>query len=300
MAAVCKSGTKPPAAASAAAVKQEPDSVTGAILSDTAVFYAMQTTTPSSHKDLIPYVAALKTEGPVTTIPLPHVVHSIHAGWLQTKAKSSPTLPLEIKVDKSAYSELGIPVPATSLRSARIKSQLSCADTGAQLFTVPTSILSPLGLKEENLFPVATNLNTVTGTPVDIIGGILLTLTGTNPHTGAVRSTRQLAYVSRSVPYPFLSREACLDLGLIPASFPAIGSCDASATIAAAVATSCSNSGVTGPDKTPCSCPPRQPPPTPPRPVHPPRPTCPPSRSTSPTGTPQVPSMCARDSLSPS
>ena len=227
----------------------------------------MQTTAPSNQADLIEYVAALRSEGPVTTIPLPHVVHSIHAGWMQSKAQSSPTLPLQIKIDRAAYTDLKLPAPTTSLRSNRIKSQRSCADTGAQLLTVPTSILSPLGMKETDLFPVATNLNTVTGAPVDIIGGILLILTGTNPHTGVVRSTRQLAYVSRTVPYPFLSREACLDLGLIPATFPAIGSCENQAAVVAAVSPhpnspACSNSGVTGPDDPPCSCPLRQLPPT--------------------------------------
>ena len=233
------------------------------------MFYAMQTTAPSTKADLIPYVAALRSEGPVTTIPLPHVVHSIHTGWMQSKAQPSPTLPLEIKIDKAAYADLQLPVPTTSLRNSRIKSQRSCADTGAQLFTVPTSILGPLGLKEVDLFPVATNLNTVTGTPVDIIGGILLILTGTNPYTGVVRSSRQLAYVSRTVPYPFLSKEACLDLGLIPATFPAIGSCDTQAATLAAVSPhpdlhspACSNSVVTGPEEPPCSCPLRQLPPT--------------------------------------
>ena len=91
-------------------------------------------------------------------------------------------------------------------------------------------------VKEDDLFPIATNLNTVTGAPVDLIGGIMLIFTGTNPQTGAIRCTRQLSYVSRSVPYPFLSREACTDLGTIPASFPAIGSCDTPATAAAATA----------------------------------------------------------------
>ena len=120
------------------------------------------------------------------------------------------------------------------------------------------------------MFPVATNLNTVTGSPVDIIGGILLVFTSTNPSTGAVRSTRQLSYVSRSVPYPFLSREACADLGVIPTSFPSIGSCDTSTTARAAATsakhspapakhspapakhTPCTNTGVASPDDLTC------------------------------------------------
>ena len=107
---VCKSGSKPPTSA-ASTVTAPPDQgpVTGAVLSDTAMFYAMQTTAPSTQADLVPYVAALKSEGPVTTIPLPHVVHSIHAGWMQSKAQASPTLPLEIKIDRAAYADLKLP-----------------------------------------------------------------------------------------------------------------------------------------------------------------------------------------------
>ena len=130
--------------------------VTGAVLSDSARFYAMQASAPSTYHHLVPYISALGTAGPVTTIPLPHVVHSIHTGWMRKQAKPSPTLPLDICVDRAAYSELCIPAPTTSLRSRKLRSQRSCADTGAQLFTIPTSILSQLGGKQADLFPVAT------------------------------------------------------------------------------------------------------------------------------------------------
>ena len=173
--------------------------------SSTAQFYAMQTTAPSNCADLTLYLAALKAEDPVFTIPLPHVVHTIHSGWLQSRPMPSPTLPLQIKLDRAAYMDLQLPVPTSSLRTSKIKSQRSCADTGAQLLTVPTSILGHLGMKESDLFPVATSLNTVTGVPVDIIGAVLLVFTGTNPCTGINRTNRQLAYVSRTVPYSFLS-----------------------------------------------------------------------------------------------
>ena len=58
-------------------------------------------------------------------------------------------------------------------------------DTGSQLDTVPIGLLTALGVKEENLFPVATN--TVTGSPIDIVGGLLVIVTATNPVTGAVK-----------------------------------------------------------------------------------------------------------------
>ena len=279
---VCRSTPKTTAAVTttntAPTSSSTTDNVTGAMVANpySANFYAMQSEVPTNHIQLKSYAAALKADGPVTTIPLPHMVHSIHAGWLQSQAQPSPCHPLEIKLDRAAYADLHLPIPIFSLRPRRIRSQQSCMDTGAQLVTVPVSILSYLGVREQDLFPVVTNLNTVTGTPVDIIGGILLVFTGTNPTTGAVRSTRQLAYVSRSVPYPFLSREACADLGVIPSSFPAIGSCDAGKTATVAASTqphTCTNTGVSSPGDPPCSCPARQAPPS-----SPPTLPCPPTQ----------------------
>ena len=66
---VCKSS--PTVAATTA------DSVTGGLVTS-AAFYAMQTEPPVKYNQLYPYIAALKQEGPVTTIPLPHLVHSRH------------------------------------------------------------------------------------------------------------------------------------------------------------------------------------------------------------------------------
>ena len=107
------------------------------------------------------------------------------------------------------------------------------------------------------------SLNTVTKQGVDIAGGILLTITGTNPLTGVSRCTRQLAYVSKLVSIPYLSKEACLDLGMIPKDFPSIGSCDnKNPTVKHASATaligSCENTGVPRSDDIPCNCPVRQ------------------------------------------
>ena len=281
-ASVCRSSaqtpTSPPATTNDTAT-------TGALLSSETVcnFYSMQQTAPSRHTELSKYIAALQKTGPVTTVPLPHIVHDIHAGWIQRLPLQSPTIPVEVKVDRAAYASLKLPVPNSSLRPTRIRAQQSCADTGNQLTVVPDTLLRTLKIKREQLLPVATGLNTVTRTPVDIIGGIFLTFTGTNPSSGITLTSRQLSYVSSSVPYPFLSREACTDLGLIPKSFPSIGSCDntggAIPTCASTVGSDpahdptnsdsdaistplqCTNSGVSLSSDTPCSCPIRQAPP---------------------------------------
>merc|ERR1719154_924806 len=105
----CRS-TKPAAPKTSAAATSEGDSVTGALMSGqkSAAFYAMQVSPPTCHEDLITYAAALRQDGPVTTIPLPHMVHSIHEGWLKAQAQPSPTHPLAIKVDREAYSTLNL------------------------------------------------------------------------------------------------------------------------------------------------------------------------------------------------
>ena len=172
---------------------------------------------------------------------------------------SSPTLCLDISLDKKAYAQLNLPVPRMSLKPTKASNVCSCADTGAQLTTVPSSILSALGVQPFDLLPIATNLNTVTGAPVDLLGGILLEFKGMAPNTGVQCTPRQLAYVSTKIPYPFLSREACLDLGLVPRDFPVVGSCSTASKLAVST---CSNSGVAEHDDKPCSCPPRQLPPS--------------------------------------
>ena len=57
-------------------------------------------------------------------------------------------------------------------------------------------------------------------------GGILIKVTAYNPRTGIAKHSRQLAYVSRHVTVPYLSLSACIDLGMVPATFPEVGSID--------------------------------------------------------------------------
>ena len=75
-------------------------------------------------------------------------------------------------------------------------------------------------------------LSAVNSASVDIVGGILLKFTATNPRTGIVRESRQLGYVSKTVPAIYLSKEACIDFGTIPVNFPQIGGYSESENVA--------------------------------------------------------------------
>lgn len=229
---------------------------------------------PSSVADLLPIIASMTEKDAssfINTIPLPHHVHSHIHGWLQTKPDLSPTHPMEVTLDRQAYAELCVPLPKlyhNRHRPGRHRNNPTIMDTGAQLTVGPIQLLHHLGVKRETIFPIAMGVNGASKAPLTVEGAILLRFSGTNPTTGQTLHTRQLVYISSSVDQVYLSKAACIDLGMIPANFPAIGSCTAdtqpSQAIAAGISVpgKCSNDGVLGPDDTPCSCPIRSAPPS--------------------------------------
>ena len=228
---------------------------------------------PSSAADLLPIIAAMMKDAssPINTIPLPHHVHSHILGWMQVKPDLSPTHPMEVTLDRQAYAELCVPLPRlyhNRHRPGRHSNNPTVMDTGAQLTVGPIQLLHHLGVKKETIFPISMGVNGASKAPLMVEGAILLKFSGINPNTGKTLSTRQLVYISSSVDQVFLSKAACIDLGMIPTDFPSIGSCspgsEARPALAAAISVpgKCSNSGVLGPDDTPCSCPVRSAPPS--------------------------------------
>lgn len=134
------------------------------------------------------------------------------------------------------------------------------------IVVAPVQLLHHLAIPEDAVFPIATHIKAVNAAPVDIIGGVLLKFTATNPKTGRVRESRQLVYISKTVPAIYLSKEACIDLGTISPNFPQIGEYEdctdmaevdnlSAAHCAVYGLPKCSNSGVVKPGDTPCHCP---------------------------------------------
>ena len=74
---------------------------------------------PASLEDLLPIIANITRQDntpSVTTIPLPHHVHSHIDGWLKTKPESSPTHLMDITLDRQAYAQLSVPIPNVDTR----------------------------------------------------------------------------------------------------------------------------------------------------------------------------------------
>ena len=137
-------------------------------------------------------------------------------------------------------------------------------DTGAQLTVMNVGELHSLGVKQETILPVATNVNTVTSSAVDIVGGIFLRISAHDELGKQRRETRQLVYVSKSIQGIYLSEEACRALGLIPHKFPTVGqfSQEPASVSGMSQLRKCTNTGIVGPDEKPCNCPKRSLPPT--------------------------------------
>ena len=259
---------------------EEPISVESSAI--TGHVASIQTAPPSSHVLLSPLVAQLRetTVGPVTSIPLPHHVHSVAAGWTRSNPSPSPSLSVSVSLDRAAYGSLALAPPSLRRRGkfGRAQGQKAVADTGAQVTVVPIQLLHHLAVDETTVLPIATSINAVNAAPVDIIGGLFINISATNSKTGVTRHTRQLAYISKTVPAIYLSRESCQDLGTIPADFPQVGefqdtkiavietqeaeNIDTAVHCAIYGLPKCSNTGVVRPGDTSCSCLPRSLPPT--------------------------------------
>ena len=296
----CKSG-KATTAAAVKPAKDKPDDEgeNVEVAAVTGFLSAMLTESyVSTPENAAPLIQALResTLAPVTTLPIPHYVFNEQEQlWKQTPPSPPPVITVSASLDRSAYGQLKLNPPRFTKRAGagHARGRRATTDTGAMLCVINVSELLAMGIKADTIFSVATNVNTVTKASVDLIGGIFLVFTSSNKATGEIRHTRQLCYVSKTVPGIYLSEDACIALGCVPPTFPSVGECDSSPTspqaagvtvatpASASVAANssapaslppCENTGVLGPHQLPCKCPKRAPPPTTP-PVLPCEPT---------------------------
>ena len=223
---------------------------------------------PSCATDLVIPLQQIRDvqDGPVTTLPLPHYVYKKISGWSQEQPRKSPTIMAQFSVDRKSYGELNLPMPklAAGHSPGRSSDVSSICDSGAQLTVIPRNLLNNMRIKLDSIFPIQTRIQGVANAPLLVDGGILVVITAKNVKTGEIRTSKQLAYVSSTVKSPYLSFDACVDLGIVSPDFPQVGECDEapSVTIGQLSPTQCSNSGVPSSSENTCSCPRRELPPT--------------------------------------
>ena len=147
-----------------------------------------------------------------------HVFDKFTKGWLRRRSKSQPYVRLQVRLQWEDYNHFGFP-----LRVPQARSFVSAiADTGCQSCLAGLKIVKKLGVSVEDLIPVSIKMRAANNDDISILGATILRLSGRD-NEGEERSTRQMVYVTNNTDRLFLSREACVDLGIIPKTFPTIG-----------------------------------------------------------------------------
>ena len=175
-----------------------------------------------------------------------HHIYDANTGrW--TSRRSRPQPYIDVKISVADFKELDEnskqPVNTINIHHRAI------ADTGCQSCLAGTQILDRLNVDPSALLPVETKMHAADNRDIPIIGAIPLTVSATV--RGQNNSTKQLVYITEMLKNTmYLSREGCIDLGIIEPDFPNAGA---------------SNQCAANKDKEEeCDCPRRQPPPPPP------------------------------------
>ena len=135
------------------------------------------------------------------------------------------------------------------------------ADTGCQSCLAIIKAISRLGIKRQELIPVTMKMPAANKHGINIIGAAILRFSGKT--SNGIRESRQIVYVTNVDNKVFLSREACVSLGIISDQFPKVGEIAKRTTTNAtsdAPEYLRNDSGLTAG----CSCPKRELPPPPP------------------------------------
>ena len=243
--------------------------------------YPLPQIVPTTPGHLAALAQSMKNWGckTVNTIPLPHMLHDIHQGWVKSRPLRNPDLSLTIKLHLPSYREIGLTIPTFTRKiknSTRSIRSPSVMDTGAQMSVCPISTLTELGIRPDTILPLQSRIEGASSEPISLIGGILVEVTGYTSE-GRTMSCLQMMYVSRAVKRVYMSKDACIKLQVVPENFPLVGSCppetnQSESSLLSPInsnqkpsvpppQTKCTNTGIIEPGTEECTCPSRSLPP---------------------------------------
>ena len=149
-----------------------------------------------------------------------HVFDPDYNRWVKKPSQPQPFLKLDLTVHPDDYSALGL--PRSIIRKPKSGSLQVMADTGCQSCLISYKLLKKLGIYKHHLVRASMRMKTATCGMVDIIGCVVMRLSGYSA-LGTRCETRQIVYVTETSNKIFLSLEACIGLGLVSRNFPAVG-----------------------------------------------------------------------------
>ena len=139
-------------------------------------------------------------------------------GWGRANSLKHPTVCLKVSTAVDDYLQLGyryVPIVPKSIDVV--------ADSGAQSCLWSRKLYLRCGFVMEDLIPVNHNMKAANKAPIEIDGAILLRLAGKSSCDESWEAA-VMVYISPQANSFFLSKEAMVQLGIIPSSFPCVGS----------------------------------------------------------------------------
>ena len=184
----------------------------------------------------------------------PPVEHHVFEGkWVARPSKPHPVMTVKLTPLPEDHKKLGYPMKASTPTSISIP---MIADSGCQSSIIPFRSALAMGINKSDIFPVKLSMRGAIEEDLEVQGGVIVEVS-TVDIAGALRTSKQLVYVSSKIGKAFLCREALIALGAIPSNFPSVPVCWAQDAVASTE------------DQQPvqCSCPKRtqDPPPLPTR-----------------------------------
>ena len=176
-------------------------------------------------------------------------------GWKKALSFEHPKLLLKISTDVNAYKDFKIAPPKKCEGLNEV-----VTDSGAQSCLWSREDYLDLGLTMNDLIPVSHSMKAANSASIEIDGAVLLRLEGQSSE-GKKYSASVMTYISPDAKAFYLSKEALIQLGVIPKDFPRLGGAIADHEVG----------GVTSRDTlgeielAECGCPKRKPPPPKPK-----------------------------------
>ena len=194
-------------------------------------------------------MAAIGSNRKGRRIPLEHHIFE-HEEWVRRKCAPQPTCMLTAKPCPKDHEDFGHTVHNKD--ALRPVEEPVVADSGCQSTAVPPSFAYSAGFKRRDFIPVKSNMNGAGGSHLGVVGAVVMEF-ASRDGLNNILSTRQLCYVCEKVSRVYLSRQGCIDLGMLDSDFPSPKH------------RMNHEAAVTDEDPCPCSCPARStiPPPLP-------------------------------------
>ena len=147
-----------------------------------------------------------------------HLYNNMSDRWTRRASRPQPYIRLTLSANAEDYTDLGFKLRA----STKSLTSSVMADTGCQSCLDGIGVIGRLGLTRADLIPVTMKMNAADEKGINILGAAILRFSGIGK-PGHSLETRQITYITDCSDRIFLSREACIQLGMISEAFPTVG-----------------------------------------------------------------------------